>query len=64
MKLFAIYWIVGCLLIGASLGSYETRCPKDPLPEASTVLAGIVAWPTGFAWAMVNSTPSPCKVAH
>lgn len=64
MKLFAIYWIVGCLIVGASLGLYEIRCPKDPAFEVATVIAGIATWPAGFTWAMANSKPSACKVAN
>lgn len=61
MKGLGTYWIIGCLLCGASIGLHETRCPADAIPSAMEFLVGVAVWPLGISWAMMNSKLRACE---
>lgn len=61
MKLIAIYWIVGCLLIGSGVGSNKNRCPNDKGPSAQEIFFAVVEWPALLAMVVTwNSGPATC----
>lgn len=63
MKAVTIYWLIGCVITGTSLGLYQKRCPNDAIPTPAEFLVATVAWPAGFAMAIANPTLGPCKAS-
>ena len=61
MKVFFIYWMIGCILVGAGIGLHEKRCPMDDYPSTDSVFGAVATWPLGMVWAIVSPSLSPCK---
>jgi hypothetical protein len=56
-----IYWIVGCLLVGAGLGQRELRCPREKSMSEVDIVAAVATWPAVFTWAWIAPTPPACR---
>lgn len=61
MRWLAAYWLIGCAVVGFSLGAHETRCPQDKYMASSEIVATVAIWPVGFAWAFANSRKPACE---
>lgn len=63
MKRLAIYWVIGCVLIGLGAGLHDKRCPNEQKAAAQELFFAIAIWPVGLVWAMSKSGPlPPCTV--
>jgi hypothetical protein len=59
----AVYWIAGCLLVGAAAGYHVKRCPNDTLGAEVAMLAAVAIWPATFGYLMYAPAPaSECRV--
>lgn len=61
MKGLAVYWFIGCLIVGFGGGLFDKRCPNDEYMIAQNILLELVAWPAGIFAAIVNPTLKPCR---
>lgn len=53
----AIYWLMGCWLIGSVYGEHAKACPTDELPMMD-IAASVVVWPAlAFAGYEVRNEP-------
>lgn len=41
----AIYWLAGCIGIGAGAASHENHCPNDPELSATDAFYWAATWP-------------------
>jgi tellurite resistance protein TehA-like permease len=64
MKYFVFgYWFTCCLIGGASVGHWETKCPNDPQAPMTEVAAFVLVAPVmvGYFFTAPASL-RPCKV--
>jgi hypothetical protein len=61
-EMAAIYWIIGCFLVGGAMGKQYKECPNDPpiLPDTVRIVAAVAIWPA-IAYAGTYLTPTGCK---
>lgn len=61
MKAIVWYWVIGCILLGAGMGSRSNRCPDEKLGAAEALLFA-ATWPAviGMAFTLKDTTPPKC----
>lgn len=45
MRALLIYWLIGCITVGAVWGNYQILCLKDNM-TAEKLLVGAAIWPS------------------
>jgi hypothetical protein len=60
LRAIMIYWIIGCLLLGAAMAVSKRDCPNDKAPSVPEMLTVIVAWPAAIGWALVGVPHVKC----
>lgn len=63
MKGLAIYWLIGCILIGSAIGTHASRCPSDTTPPLANLVAGIAIWPALLIAAIGMTPAKTCESA-
>ena len=59
MKVILIYWVIGCLIIGAAFGHSLKDCPLDKRPNVNDVLVSVAIWPAMLTALWVNGPVPP-----
>ncbi len=52
MRIVLIYWLIGCALIGYSLGNGYRKCPNDARLTQVETVAAIAIWPAVLVGAL------------
>lgn len=60
-KVFAAYWLIGCLVVGAADGNHIKRCQNDSGENAVSDLIAVMIWPMGIGAGLVGTPLSPCQ---
>lgn len=56
-----IYWLMGCFLIGTSVGSIRKECPSFDSPSAGEYIVQVAAWPAMLIAAYMSPRPHKCE---
>jgi hypothetical protein len=59
-RLLAIYWLIGCALIGGGLGLRAERCPLDRQPSTIEAMAFVAIWPSIITYMTFDTPPMRC----
>lgn len=54
----AIYWIVGCLIVGQAAGMDAKACPNDRPWQPTTMVALVAIWPVALGYGLRNPHPT------
>lgn len=54
---FAVYWLIGCLLVGSATAMHSNACPNDPAWTPSDGLEMVAIWPVAIGYGMINPHP-------
>jgi hypothetical protein len=58
---FAVYWLIGCLIVGVCMGAYTNKCPHNSL-SPGTIIVSVATWPALFTFGAVwDRVASPAK---
>jgi len=56
MAKLAVYWIIGCVLLGMAMGQRSKECPNETTANA-TALTFVAVWPVILGGALVGFNP-------
>lgn len=48
--MFAVYWMVGCLAIGAAVAAHQNRCPADKAMSGIDAFGAVATWPAAISY--------------
>jgi hypothetical protein len=61
-EMAAIYWIIGCFIVGGAMVKDRKECPNDPplLADPVRIVAAVAVWPA-LAYAGSHLAATGCK---